>query len=394
MRRFFGISPPLLVGVVVVVVLVACAAGFGASWLVTSRAEASRPTTFDVFWEAWDWVERDFYGPLPSPRERTYGAIRGVLETLGDPYTVFLEPQPAQREKERLQGFFGGIGAYIRRNEAGEIYLDPFRDGPAAQAGLQRGDVLLSVDGTPVTPEMNEGQVAELIRGPVGTSVVLKVRRDGEVLRFTVVRQEIQVPSAEWRVLEEVPQVGYMRISNFTDRTPQEVAEGLQELKAQGVQALVLDLRGNGGGLLQSAIAVADEFLDEGVILYEQRRGRSEETYRSHPGGVATDLPLAVLVNGQTASASEIVAGAIQDRGRGVLVGEKTYGKGSVQLIYPLSDGSSLHVTAAIWLTPNRHRLQGSGLTPDIEVSWQREAHEAGQDPQLEAALEYLLRER
>ncbi|RMF34891.1 MAG: S41 family peptidase, partial [Chloroflexi bacterium] len=362
----------MLVGVIIVVVLVACVAGFGASWLVTSRAEASRPTTFDVFWEAWDWVEQDFYGPLPSPRERTYGAIRGVLATLGDPYTVFLEPQPAQREKERLQGFFGGIGAYIRRNEAGEIYLDPFRDGPAAQAGLRKGDVLISVDGTPITPEMGEDRVAELIRGPVGTSVVLEVRRDGKVLRFTVVRQEIQVPSAEWRVLEEAPQVGYMRISNFTDRTPQEVAEGLQELKAQGVQALVLDLRGNGGGLLQSAVAVADEFLDEGVVLYEQRRGRTEEVYRSHSGGAATDLPLAVLVNGQTASASEIVAGAVQDRGRGVLVGEKTYGKGSVQLIYPLSDGSSLHVTAAIWLTPNRHRLQGNGLVPDVEVAWQR----------------------
>jgi len=372
---------------------------FGSGFVVASfqprqpQSKASENTLLDsgplsIFQEAWDLIEKDFFGALPTNRERVYGAIRGLLGVVNDPYTVFVEPIPRRFEQDDLRGSYGGIGVALNRAASGQVVLSPYRDSAAAQAGVLEGDVLLAVDDVPITAEMDVTQdVAARLRGKVGTTVTLVIHRGAETLTFKITRQVIEIPSVTWRVLDQAPNLGYVQVSSFTDRTSVELEEALDELLTSDVQGLVLDLRNNGGGLLQAAIDVTDQFVDGGVILYERRRGQDEKSYIANAGGLALQVPLVVLVNHGTASASEIVAGAIQDRERGPLVGEPTFGKGSVQLIFDLSDGSSLHVTAARWYTPNRHQLDGVGLTPNLVVAADSQSDS---DVQLERAIAFL----
>jgi carboxyl-terminal processing protease len=239
---------------------------------------------------------------------------------------------------------------------------------------------------------MTTDEVVLLIRGEVDTQVTLTLERAGEAepVVVTVTRKIIETPSVEWRVLEEDSDTGYIRIRLFTERTGRELERAIEALRDEGVTRLVLDLRDNGGGLLDAAVDVTSQFLREGVVLYEDRRDQPEKFYSVKKGGLALDLPLVVLVNGGTASASEIVAGALRDYERGSLIGERTFGKGSVQMVYDLSDKSSLHVTVARWLTPDRHRIDGEGLLPDVEVIPSEEERASGADPQLDRAIAYL----
>jgi carboxyl-terminal processing protease len=369
-------------------------AGIGTTWLLMhdSTANAEEAAGFSIFWEAWHLVERNFYGDLPSGQQLAWGAIRGALDTLDDPYTTFLEPQPRQREKEDLSGRFGGIGAFVSQVEDGSIILDPMPGLPAEQAGVQKGDAVLRVDDTEITPEMTVDDVVTLVRGEVGTTVRLTLRRPGqeEPVVVEIERQEIPSPSLEARMLEEATGVGYIRIMLFSDRTPAELQEAIPELQEQGMEQLILDLRGNGGGMLNAAIDVSSEFLDEGVVLYQVSRGEEERSEPVKRGGTFLEGDLVVLVDGGTASASEIVAGALRDQGRAILIGQKTYGKGSVQSVFDLSDGSSVHITSSQWLTPGRHQISGQGLMPDIEVPFTEEDRNQGLDPQLQRAIDYL----
>lgn len=344
--------------------------------------------TMEVFWQAWDILQRDFYDAQPSGQARTYGAIQGLTEAYNDPYTRFIEPEPRQREKEDLSGVFGGIGAWLTQDDTGQMVVDPMPDRPAEKAGLLKGDILVVVGDTRLTPEMTVEQVIELIRGPVGEAVALSIRRAGQadLLGFSVVRERIENPSVTWRTLENTPTVGYIALSSFTERTPGELDRALDELKQQSITALVLDLRHNGGGLLDASIEVASRFLSDGVVLYERRNQGEEQVYDVRQARRAPDWPMAVLVDGATASASEIVAGALQDRGRAILIGDRTFGKGSVQLVYDLSDGSSVHVTVARWLTPNHHEINGIGLEPQHLAP-----HEDTRDAPLEEAVHLLL---
>jgi carboxyl-terminal processing protease len=368
-------------------------AGFGVHWYLT-KAE---PTTeqaedFGVYWETWHLVEDKFYGDVPQGSAPVYGAIKGSLGTLDDPYTIFVEPQPRELERAELEGQFGGIGAFVARGPEGEVVLTPMVDSPAEQAGVLDGDIVLKVDDTPITPEMTTDDVVLLIRGEVDTQVTLTLERAGEAepVVVTVTRKIIETPSVEWRVLEEDSDTGYIRIRLFTVRTGRELERAIEALRDEGVTRLVLDLRDNGGGLLDAAVDVTSQFLREGVVLYEDRRDQPEKFYSVKKGGLALDLPLVVLVNGGTASASEIVAGALRDYERGPLIGERTFGKGSVQMVYDLSDKSSLHVTVARWQTPDRHRIDGEGLIPDVEVIPSEEERGSGADPQLDRAIAYL----
>ncbi|RLC83210.1 MAG: hypothetical protein DRI79_14215 [Chloroflexi bacterium] len=233
--------------------------------------------------------------------------------------------------------------------------------------------------------------VCARLHGKVGTPITITISRPPTPpFDLTIIREQIQVPSVIWHVLDQAPDIGYIHIEGFTERTGGEVLTGLEELRQAEITGLILDLRDNSGGLIDSAITVASQFLRDGVVLYECRRDAGERALPVQDGGVATDIPLTVLVNGGTASAAEIVAGALQDHGRAPLIGEPTFGKGSVQLIYDLSDGSSLHVTSAIWLTPNRHQIQGQGLTPDVQVP----PGDGPQDEQLDRAVAYLQSHR
>lgn len=367
--------------------------GFGARELtVADQPSAEAEQDLALYWEVWNRVSEQHYGGIPADANTTYGAIRGSLATLNDPYTIFLEPEPAAKEKAQLEGQFGGIGAFVQQNEAGEIVLDPMRDQPAEQAGLLKGDVLIAVDGVDLTPEMPVDDVVNKIRGEVGTDVTLTVRREGSdtPIDLVVTRAIIETPSADWRLLEQAPTIGYIQLAAFTERSNAEIEQAITELKEQGAESFVLDLRGNGGGLLDAAVDIASQFLSEGIVVREDRQNEGEREYDVHSGGKLLDAPLVVLVNGGTASASEIVAGALQDYGRATLIGEKTYGKGSVQLIYELSDRSRLHVTVAKWFTPNRNQIDGSGLTPNVEILFTEEDHANQRDPQLDRAIEFL----
>jgi len=336
--------------------------------------------------EAWGVAEDLFYGELPTDQARTYGAGRGMLESFQDPYTVFIEPPQTELQSQQLSGRFGGIGASVRRENDGRIVLSPFPDRPAAQAGVEEGDVLVKIDSTAITPEMKFEEVTSLLRGEVGTPVKVEVDRSGQQLAFNIKRAEISVPSVTWRMLDQTTGVGYLKLNIFAETSKDELVKGIDELRKQGAQKLIFDLRDNGGGLLDAAIAVASQFVD-GVVVSEKHRDGRQQDFKAEATGAARDLPLVVLINGGTASASEIVSGALQDGGRAVLVGQKSYGKGSVQNVVPLSDGSSIHVTVAEWVTPQGRQLAGNGLDPDIAVELTQDDVNNGRDPQLDRAI-------
>ena len=380
----------LILGILVCLCL-AFTAGVGAYWVWAERSPFGQSKPLGVFWEAWERVEEHFYGDLPSPQERTYGAIRGALELLDDPYTVFVEPQPRELERDRMRGVFGGVGVELRRDAEGHLGLAPYPDSPADRAGIRDGDVLLAVDGEAVTGGTSVDDARAWLHGEPGTTVTLTISRPPTPpFDVAIVREEIEVPSVAWQVLDDAPGVGYVHVETFTERTGEEVTTALRELQGGAISSLVLDLRGNSGGLIDPAVATASQFLRDGVVSIELSREAEERPLPVRGGGVATEIPLAVLVDGGTASAAEIVAAALQDYGRAPLVGEPTFGKGAVQLIYELSDGSSLHVTSAIWLTPNRHRIEGRGLSPDIAVP----GGDGPQDEQLNRAVAYLQSQR
>jgi len=347
---------------------------------------------FDIFWEAWNRIDSVYLGELPTPKQLTYGAIQGAIALLDDPYTVFVEPAARQQEIQSLQGTFGGIGAFLSRpEEGGEIVLEPMPGNPAEAAGIVSQDVLLAVDGVEITAVMTVSEVAELIKGEIGTAVTLTVRHPDatESVDIEIIRDRILDPSVSYRLLAQDETVGYIRLSRFSGESSKEVAEAISALVEQGAQKLVLDMRHNGGGLLDAAVAITDHFLMDGPVLYQQSQEEGERVYEATDETLLPDMPLIVLVDGGTASAAEIVAGALQDRERAILIGDRaTFGKGSVQLVFDLSDGSSVHVTSARWFTPDRHQIDQEGLQPDIVVEITQEAIDNGRDMVLERAVE------
>ena len=383
--------------IIMLVVLVVCAfaAGYFINDVVSARdGSAHAQEEFDVFWEAWARIEDSFIGDLPEGRQRTYAALRGSIDTLNDPYTIFVEPVAREREREGLQGKFGGIGAYLRRLEdGGDLILEPIPGNPAEAAGILAGDVLQAVDGTPITAEMTTADVRDLVTGETGTTVVLTILHPGEseAVEIAVVRADILLPSVSYRLLEEDPSIGYIRLSRFSAESAGEIEDAITDLQSLQSDKYILDLRHNGGGLLNAAIGVADHFLDGGPIAMQQSKDQGEHTFDATGTTLVPEAPLVVLVDGRSASASEIVAGALQDRERALLVGnERTFGKGSVQLVIDLSDGSSVHVTSARWFTPERTPLDGEGLEPDIVVELTQEAVDNGRDEVLDRAIRLL----
>ncbi len=344
-------------------------------------------TSFALVSEANALMDQYFLYAPPDETTRVHGAVRGLVASFDDQYTFFVEPQRAEIDTGNLAGRFGGIGAELTQDEQGRfLIVNVYRDNPAYQAGLQAGDQIVAVDGQRIDDGTYDlDAVLALIRGEIGEELTLTIIRNGQTRDYRMVRAEVLIPSTFWRMLEEDSRIGYIQIARFTDRAAEEVRQALGELAGQGAEAIVLDLRDNGGGLVDSAVDVAGEFLDGGVILYEQRKGQAEQVYNASRGGSSLNLPLVVLVNQNSASASEIVAGALRDRGRAVLIGQRTFGKGSVQLILPLRDGSSIHVTNAQWFTPNHQRIEGEGLIPDVVT----EPIEGG-DAELLAAVEVL----
>jgi carboxyl-terminal processing protease len=376
--------------------------GFAAHWLDFHTGQvqqiqdafphpaAEEPPEFQIFWEAWEHVEASFYGELPNDTDFTYGAIRGMLQALDDPYTFFIEPPDHQIEQAQLEGRHGGIGAEYVMADGYLVVVAVLEDSPAMRAEIRTGDRIVEVDGADIMG-LSQSEAIVLIRGGrAGSQVTLTIVREGEAepVTVTLTREEIEVPTVIWELRED--SIGYVRITFFGGRTNEELSRALEELKAQGAAKLVLDLRNNPGGTITAAVDVAGQFIDTGVVFYERDKDGNDKVFNARRGGAAVQMPLVLLVNGGTASASEIVAGAIQDHQRALLIGERTFGKGSLQSIRELSDSSSVHVTIAHWLTPDRHELEAAGLVPNIEVPPSQEAVDRGEDPQLVAALDYL----
>lgn len=338
---------------------------------VRVSASASDADSYPLLDEVQSLLDSHFVREQPDFPTRQYAAVRGMLSALADPYTFFIDPPVAASESDVLAGTYGGIGVQIQRSEAGELVLYPFADSPALAAGIEAGDILRALDGQAVDVTLSQDAIDQMLRGEVrdGNGVEITVDRaaTGESFTAFVPFAVINVPSIVWRVLQEDSELGYVQIMRFTSRTPEELITAIEDLRAADITGLVLDLRGNTGGLLQESITVADEFIDTGVIVHE-RDNTSEQAHNARGGGVAVDIPLAVLINERTASGAELVAGAIQDQSRGILIGTTTYGKGTVQQIFPLTDGSSLHVTSSEWFTPNHQPLDQVGLQPDIPM--------------------------
>ncbi|HVU11376.1 MAG TPA: S41 family peptidase, partial [Phototrophicaceae bacterium] len=306
-----------------------------------------------------------------------------------DRFTFFIEPPTAASESDVLAGTYGGIGVQIHRNEQGQFALYPYKDSPAAAAGIADGDILTQINGQPLDPNVGQDSIDQMMRGEVkqgnGVQITVTQAASGKSLTVLIPFAVINVPSVTYRVLAEDPTIGYVQISIITSRTPDELKAALQDLTSKNVKSLVLDLRNNTGGLLEESVQVANAFIASGPIVFEDNK-QGEQTYSAQSSGLITTLPMVVLVNGMTASGAELIAGAIQDDQRGVLIGQKTYGKGTVQEIFSLSDKSSLHITAAEWLTPKKHHLDGVGLTPDIPVTPDAQ----GRDLELGQAVQYL----
>lgn len=342
-----------------------------------------------VLWEVWHILENDFFGrPLDEDR-MIQGAITGMLDTLGDRHTRYVDPQHNAILRDDDDGKFQGIGATLNLVDGQFTVVAPMADSPAEKAGLRPGDVILAVDGESLAG-LDLLDVIARVRGPAGSTVVLTIQRKGlaEPFDLTIVRAEIPIRTVESRMLDD--HIGYLAIHSFAGRTAEEVDQALAKLRDTGAQALVLDLRDNPGGFLDTSVEVVSRFVKGGVAAYWQNGDGTTRPLRvrSRDG---VDWPMVVLVNAGSASASEIVAGALQDRGRALLVGEATFGKGSVQNVYELQDGGSLRVTTAHWLTPDRRDINGVGLTPDRPIQRTADDVAADRDPQLRWA-QHLLR--
>ncbi len=365
----------------------------GGEEATTPTREPGAPPRLDTALvnEVLDILADEYYGDIPDDKTLTYGAINGMLATLGDPYTAFVEPNIARILNEDTSGQFEGIGATVRMREDGYLEIvRPLPGQPAEAAGLKSGDLVISVDGESIVGK-SLFEAISLIRGPAGTDVTLEIARPGErdTFEVTITRARIEIPVVEYQMLDG--DIAYIHLTEFDANAADRVRDALKELLAQHPKGLIFDLRDDPGGLLSQAIEVADIFLDKGVVAIERDSAGHEQVFYSYDGDIGEEIPMVVLVNGGSASASEIVSGALKDRGRAVLIGTRTLGKGSVQLPHQLSDGSQFRVTIARWFTPNDETIHETGIEPDIEVPDPEEPSATPMDdPQVQRAIQYL----
>jgi carboxyl-terminal processing protease len=346
--------------------------------------------------QIWDIVEDEYVDPDQLDTTQLYrGAAAGLVAAVGDPHTVYVEPLTATVLEEDLQGTFEGIGATVKVEDGLVIVGRPLPNSPAEAAGLQPGDAILEVDGTSLEG-LGLFDAVAMIRGPKGTVVRLLIQRAGvdEPFIVPVTRDKVESPVIASEMLEG--DIAYLQLADFNAQVPRLLRNELREILKENPRGIILDLRGNPGGYLHVGVQVASEFLPyNSVVLHEIRRDATETVdHLASRGGLATDLPLVVLINGGSASASEIVAGAIRDNERGILIGTATYGKGSVQSTHTLPDGSGLRVTISRWQLPGGDQLDGTGIEPNIMVELTSEDWTEGRDPQRDRAVEYLLEGR
>jgi len=345
---------------------------------------------FPVFWEAWNYVRQDFYKPPVDDSKMVNGAVSGMVDALNDPHTQFTEARIAAIMSTELQGSFEGIGATVEMREGRLTIVAPIKDSPADKAGLLPNDIVLKVDNTTIQ-NMDINQAISLIRGPKGTSVTLVIQRiKVPTFNVTIVRDAIRTPFVESRMIEGT-NIAYLRLTQFGATAPDEMNAALRVLLAQKPTGLIFDLRRDGGGFLNVSVDVVSEFVKSGqTVLIEKQKDGATQEIKTKSGGLATDIPMVLLIDGGSASASEIVSAALKDYRRATLIGVKTYGKGSVQLVNTLSDKSELRVTTAHFFSPKGNEINEVGVSPDIEVKVTDDDIANKRDPQLDRAIEFL----
>lgn len=351
-----------------------------------NRSTNKSSVDFNQFWNVWDKIKTNYVKEPAKEVEMFYGAIQGLVGSLGDPYSLYFPPQQAEEFAKDLSGELEGIGAEIGVKNNQLMVISPLPDSPAQKAGLRPGDKIIAIDATS-TLGMDVSTAVSKIRGKAETTVVLTIMRDGNVKAqdVSITRSKIMIPSVIFSI--KPGNIAYLRVMQFNEDTTPQMERYIKQIKSQSIAGIILDLRNNPGGYLDSAIEMGSEWIESGIVVSEKGRdGRSKDhkTEGSHPlAGIKT----VVLVNKGSASASEIVAGALQDTKNAVLVGEQTFGKGSVQDFEVFPDGSALKLTIAEWFTPNGKNINKEGIKPDIEVKEDWENEKIGEDAVLDVAL-------
>ncbi len=358
----------------------------------------ARPTAqlmdvdFQAFWDIWKTVKERYVETPPSDVKMFYGAVAGMVGSLGDPYSVFFDPEYAQKFSKELEGEFEGIGAEIGMKQEKLTVIAPRPGTPADKAGIKAGDRILAIDGIDTTGMLVDDAVSR-IRGDKGTPVKLMIIREGmkEPKELTIVRDKITVESVKWKTVKvSGKKIGVITITHFNEKTEAKFNEAVRSILLEDPQGVILDLRNNPGGFLDTAVSVAGEWVPHDVIVTEKFSDGTKKNYASDGKSRLADVPTVVLVNGGSASASEIVAGALQDHAKATIVGEKTYGKGSVQDYTEFADGSALKLTVALWFTPKDRSINKEGIAPDVEVKLTPADFEADKDPQYDKAVDIL----
>ena len=381
------VRKPVLLLLLIALVVALVVGSYGPSWFNPSRTQPE----FEVVEEAWQVIINDYVDSDEIDLERlSQGAIEGMIKALDDPYSAYFDAEQYELSQYSLQGSFGGVGIEVTVDEEGElVVVAPIVGTPAQKAGIMPGDKILAIDGEK-TEGMHFIEAVLKIRGEQGTQVTLRVLHEGEDVPqdYVITREEIDAASVLAKMLPG--NIAHIEVGHFTSRTGSEMTSALEDIIADDVSGIILDLRDNPGGVLKAAVAVASQFLEEGIAVYVIDGEGNEEEWRVEEGGLATKLPLVVLVNSNSASSSEVVAGALQDHMRGIVIGTQTLGKGAVNHFRELSDGSAIYITSARWYTPNRQQIEGQGITPDEIIEITEDDLARGYDPQLERAIEYI----
>jgi carboxyl-terminal processing protease len=374
----FSSSKIVTISILIVAVVIAFAGGF----FFGQAAQPTSPEGLDAVQEAWNIILTQYVDPSRiSTANITAGAIEGMLATLHDPYTVYYSPAEYKIIQTDYEGAFEGIGATVTTLEGKIVIVTPIAGAPAEKAGLKKNDVVIEVNGESVEG-MSLDVVIGKIRGPSGTTVTLLVLHEGdtEPVEITITRAKVEIPSLAFEMRGDI---AVITIYQFTSRTEEELAQVMPKLAEENAQGIVLDLRGNPGGILDIVVQVASHFITDGVIVSVRDREGKIETYNAVSRDVTTTLPMVALVDEFSASGSEVLAGALQDHQRALIAGTVTYGKGSVNVLYPLSDGSGVYITISRWLTPNGTLIEGNGIEPDktLDITGEEE---------LQWAIDYL----